>query len=516
MQYINLARKYRPQTFDDLIGQEHVQRTLKNAISEHRIAQAYLFAGPRGVGKTSAARILAKALNCEKGPTPEPCDNCELCREITIGTSMDVVEIDGASHTQVDNVREIRDAVKYMPTKGKYKVYIIDEVHMLSTAAFNALLKTLEEPPLHTIFIMATTEPRKLPLTVISRCQRYEFRPISLELVANRLRTVAEKESIQIDDECLQMLAMRSEGSLRDGLSLLEQAASFSGNRITKAVLEELLGILPKEQLYKLVEKILKRDAGGTLKLIDELYSSGFDVRFIVEALALHFRNLVVLKVSPELINLLPGERELLEKQSREGDLELFLRFQREFLRIYETVTRSSYPKFVLESELLSITAINPVASAKQIIEKLESLGFKGGELKPKETKPEEGISKKKQETIDETEWTEFLDYTRNNNVILFTILKNARFEKSEDGVVILTFPEADKNIVSAQKDDLEAEFKRITKKDFRIELRWVKDKDIPKKSIEELKRETIEDEIVEQALKIFEGRIFDIKITQY
>jgi DNA polymerase-3 subunit gamma/tau len=516
MPYINFARKYRPQSFEDLIGQEAVQRTLKNAIKEGRIAQAYLFAGPRGVGKTSAARILSKALNCEKGPTPEPCNKCQPCTEITTGSSMDVIEIDGASHTQVDNVREIRDAVKYMPTKGKYKIYIIDEVHMLSTAAFNALLKTLEEPPPHTVFIMATTEPRKLPLTVISRCQRYEFKPISIELAEKRLQEVAEKEGIKIDPEGLMLLAMRAEGSLRDALSLFEQAVSFSGKVLKKEVIEELLGVLPKERLYKLAGMIIKRETAGVLKLTDELYSQGFEIRSIVEALALHFRNLAVFYINPEMLKLLPGEREVIETQSSSGDFELFLRLEKEFLRIYELVSRSSYPRFVLESELLSITAINPVASARQILEKLKGMtGIEGVKENKTFEKTDETVSKKKIDDIDEQQWNEFFDYTRNNNVILSAMLKNAKFEKGANGNICLVFPESDKGIVTAQKDEIEGDLKRFFKREIRVDFRWERDFIAPQKSVEDLKREAIEDESVKTALEIFEGRIFDVKVNR-
>ncbi len=516
MPYINFARKYRPQTFEDLIGQEAVQRTLKNAIVEGRIAQAYLFAGPRGVGKTSAARILSKALNCEKGPTPAPCNKCPSCVEITIGSSMDVVEIDGASHTQVENVREIRDAVRYMPTRGKFKIYIIDEVHMLSASAFNALLKTLEEPPPHTIFIMATTEPRKLPLTVVSRCQRYEFRPISVELTERRLQEVAEKEGIQIDPEGVMLLAMRAEGSLRDALSLFEQAVSFSGNILKKEVIEELLGILPKERLYKLTDMIIKRETAQVLKLTDELYSQGFEIKSLVEALALHFRNLTVFYINPDMIRFLPGEREVIERQSKSGDFELFLRLEKEFLRIYEIVSRSSYPRFVLESELLSITAINPIASARQILEKIKGMqdihNLKGNHIIEKETS--EPPRKKKADEEETEEWLEFIDYMKKNNVLLSVILKNARFESGENGNIYLHFPESDRGIVSAQRDEIEGELQRYLKRDVKVDFRWEKDFVVPRKSIEDMKREAIEDKTVQSALKIFKGRIFDVKIN--
>lgn len=520
MSYINFARKYRPQTFEELLGQEAVQRTLQNAIKEGRIAQAYLFAGPRGVGKTSAARILSKALNCEKGPTPEPCNKCSSCVDVISGSSMDVIEIDGASHTQVDNVREIRDAVKYLPSKGRYKVYIIDEVHMLSVSAFNALLKTLEEPPPHTVFIMATTEPRKLPLTVISRCQRYEFKPIPVELAEKRLEEVAKIEGIKIDPEGLMLIAMRAEGSMRDALSLLEQIVSFAGNDIRREVVEEVLGILPKERITQLSELILKRNATEVVRQVDELYFQGYDIKSIVEALAIHFRNLAIFTINPDLIKFLPGERETLQEQVRSGDFELFLRLEKEFLRIYEQVARSSYPRFVLEAELLSITALNPVASAKQILDELKAItalgGIKEGGVPEKRTEPERIEYKKKdEEIVNQSIWSEFLEYIKKNNTLLSAILKKATFEKGDNGCIYLLFPESDKGLVTAQKEDIESEIKRFFKRDVRIDFKWEKKLVSGARSPEELKKEAIEDSIVKTALEIFEGKIFGVKVSQ-
>jgi len=515
MPYINFARKYRPQSFEELFGQEAVQKTLKNAIKEGRIAQAYLFAGPRGVGKTSAARILSKALNCEKGPTPDPCNQCPSCGEITSGTSMDVVEIDGASHTQVENVREIRDAVKYLPTRGRYKVYIIDEVHMLSNAAFNALLKTLEEPPPHTVFIMATTEPRKLPLTVISRCQRYEFKPISVELTERKLREVAQQEGVKIDQEAIVLLAMRAEGSLRDALSLLEQAVSFAGGTVNREMVEALLGVLPKERIHRLSEEILKKDTSKILQLVDELYFQGFDIKSIVESLVLHFRNLALFRINPELVKPLPGEREVLESQSRFGDFELFLRLEKEFLRIYEHVSRSSYPRFVLEAELLTITAINPVASAKQILDKLKELtakfetGYNSGEKKtPDEQRIPAG-------GINQSSWMDFIEFVKSSNVILSVILKNARFGGEVNNALTLIFPETDKGIVQAQKQEIEDEIKGFFKRELKIDFQWEKRAVVKRPSPEEIKKEAIEDESVRIAMEVFDGKIFDVKLNQ-
>ncbi|MBA5871182.1 MAG: DNA polymerase III subunit gamma/tau, partial [Nitrospira sp. CR2.1] len=268
MDYQVSARKYRPGTFDDVIGQSHVVQTLMNAIASKRIAHAFLFSGTRGVGKTTVARILAKALNCEQGPTGSPCNTCANCQEITQGTSVDVVEIDGASNTSVDDVREIRENVKFTPFRGQYRVYIIDEVHMLSNSAFNALLKTLEEPPAHVVFIFATTEIHKIPATILSRCQHYNFRRISKAEIVRRLRHVADQDGLAIEDRSLLALSRASEGSMRDGLSLLDQVIAFGGKTIRHHDLETLLGAVPQERVRALIEAVIEQQSANALQVI--------------------------------------------------------------------------------------------------------------------------------------------------------------------------------------------------------------------------------------------------------
>ena len=253
MSYQVLARKWRPQSFEEVIGQKHVVKTLQNAIVHNRIAHSFLFAGQRGVGKTSIARILAKALNCQEGPTAQPCGNCNSCKEITGGNSIDVLEIDGASNTGVDDVRELRESVKYVPSKSRYKIYIIDEVHMLSNSAFNALLKTLEEPPAHVIFMFATTEPHKIPATVLSRCQRFDLRRISLEAIVKQLNEITSGEKIKISEQGLRWIAREAEGSMRDAQSILDRVISYAGEKISDEdiaeVRREMLKNFPREDI---------------------------------------------------------------------------------------------------------------------------------------------------------------------------------------------------------------------------------------------------------------------------
>lgn len=297
--YVALYRQWRPQDFDNLVGQEHISTTLRNAIKINKIAHAYLFAGPRGTGKTSTAKILAKALNCEQGPTPHPCNSCENCERITSGTSMDVFEIDAASNRGIDEIRDLRETVKFAPVDGRYKVYIIDEVHMLTTEAFNALLKTLEEPPEHVVFILATTEPYKIPPTIHSRCQRYDFRRIGIQDIVGRLKEVAEANSFDIEAAALTIIAMHADGGMRDALSILDQCTTLAAGKITAEHVRNLLGLIGYEWIRRLTEALAKREIVTALTLLDELIAMGKEVRQVLVETAEHLRSLMVYKAAP-------------------------------------------------------------------------------------------------------------------------------------------------------------------------------------------------------------------------
>lgn len=302
MEHLALYRAWRPQTFKDMVGQLHIVQTLQNAIRENRLSHAYLFSGPRGTGKTSAAKILAKAVNCERGPAPEPCNECSACQRITAGAVMDVVEIDAASNRGVEEIRDIRDKVKYSPTEVRRKVYIIDEVHMLTTEAFNALLKTLEEPPGHVMFVLATTEPHRLPPTIVSRCQRFDFRRVSLEEQTKLMKEICAEEDITAEEEALKYIGRLSDGGMRDALSLLDQISSFTGGVVTLAQAVEATGGLPSEQFSRLAAAIRTADASAVLQEIDEMMRAGKSADKCLEQLMHYFRDMLLALLAPEAI----------------------------------------------------------------------------------------------------------------------------------------------------------------------------------------------------------------------
>ncbi|MCX5722535.1 MAG: DNA polymerase III subunit gamma/tau [Nitrospirae bacterium] len=371
MDYQVSARKYRPGTFDDVIGQPHVVQTLVNSITTKRIAQAYLFSGSRGVGKTTVARILAKALNCEQGQTGTPCGTCSNCLEIAQGTSVDVMEIDGASNTSVDDVREIRENVKFAAFRGKYRVYIIDEVHMLSNSAFNALLKTLEEPPPHVVFIFATTEIHKIPATILSRCQHYNFRRIARTEIVERLRHVVHQDQIVIEERSLMALARASEGSMRDGLSLLDQAVAFGGKTIVHTDLEALLGAVPQELVRAMIQAITTQESAAALRVLAQLLDQGHDLRAYCAEVVEYLRNMLVVSVVPS-----PQEQQGLIEAAAEdlaqmaADTKAFSPEQLQelfaiFTQAEDSLRLSAHPRFVLETAAVRATRLLRRANEK-------------------------------------------------------------------------------------------------------------------------------------------------------
>ncbi len=298
MSFIVTARKWRPQLFDDVVGQQHISTTLKNAIEGNRIGHAYIFAGPRGVGKTTTARILAKRLNCLKPNGGEPCNECSSCQSFLKSQSLDIIEIDGASNRRIDEIRTLRESVKYAPTSGQYKVYIIDEVHMLTTESFNALLKTLEEPPEHTIFIFATTDIHKVPLTIISRCQRFDFRRIELDEIKSLLKKIAEAEKIKIDDDSLTLIAKKADGALRDAESIFDQVVSFCGNDVDINLIKQMLNLIDDEIYFQISDAVLDKNFKAAFEISEKIYSNGWNFIDFINGLVEHFRNISTLVIT--------------------------------------------------------------------------------------------------------------------------------------------------------------------------------------------------------------------------
>ncbi|MBK7630367.1 MAG: DNA polymerase III subunit gamma/tau [Ignavibacteriales bacterium] len=392
MAYQVTARKWRPQKFEDVVGQEHITSTLKNAIKTNRIAHAYIFTGPRGVGKTTTARILAKALNCENPKDFEPCNECAMCKTINDSQTMDIIEIDGASNRGIDEIRTLRESVKYAPTRGKYKIYIIDEVHMLTKESFNAFLKTLEEPPAHTIFVFATTDIHKVPLTIISRCQRFDFRRIQLETIKSTLSNIAKQEKINIDDKTLTLISKKADGALRDAQSLFDQVISFCGDKIDSETVAKMLNLIDDDLFFTISDAILEKDFNVVFQTTEKIYQNGWDFIDFNDGLLEHFRNIltVILTEKTELVETAEVYRtkyaNYIETFSK-GDL---LRILNYLSKLQQELRYSNNQKLKIEIALTNLVGLEKSATLSEIISGLES-----GSIEIKST-TENSIAKEK------------------------------------------------------------------------------------------------------------------------
>ncbi len=386
MSHVSVYRRWRPKTFEEIIGQERITRTLQNAIKSGRTSHAYLFAGHRGTGKTTTARIFAKALNCAKGPIPTPCNECAPCEAISRGVSMDVIEIDGASNTSVDDVRDLKEKIVLAPTESRYKVYIIDEVHMLSTSAFNALLKTLEEPPAHAVFILVTTEPHRIPPTVLSRCQRFDFRRVSFAEITARLRSIAKEDGIAIDEAALAQIVRNADGSVRDAESVLDQLSAYTDGKIDRALVTSVLGLVDDETAAAFADATIARDVAATLRLAQEATDAGKDIRQLLRTLLEHFRDLLLVKTcGPAASDILdaPAERfARLQAQVEGTGVAELLRAVRVLNDAVSDSRWSTQPRLALEVALIRLARPEMDPSTEGLLARIERLEAGGGVAK--------------------------------------------------------------------------------------------------------------------------------------
>jgi DNA polymerase-3 subunit gamma/tau len=547
MSYLVLARKYRPQTFDEVVKQDHITRTLTNAISAGRVAHAILFSGPRGTGKTTVARILAKSMNCKNGPAPVPCNDCRSCREITTGNAADVFEIDGASNNSVDQIRDLRENVKYMPAHSLYKIYIIDEVHMLSIAAFNALLKTLEEPPPHIMFIFATTEPQKIPITILSRCQRHDFRRIDVESISRHMKKICVKEDVVIDVESLGLIAREANGSMRDGLSLLDQVMSCTQGAIGHEQVLDILGVIDRDIIFRISSAVFQGDITKILDILDKIYNAGHDMKKLYTDLIEHFRNLLLVKMgktNQKLVDIPAFEMDLMLEQTKNVS-KIFLNQLFDLLFKEEPIIEhSSRPKLAIEMVFIRMFQIKPALPIDVLIEKLdqfkkyfdESLeAFSGNAdnsfqttLDPvTETAEFSEVSApfhnapQDNDEILENKWKKLVSIFLDKHPSLATNLKNSKIKRLTDNQLEIEVNGNDFNINMVMKEKNIGVIKKVCHDFFGKEMDVI----IHTKKIAEnkhhqknsrkirLKQEALSHPLVTDALEIFNGKIVDVKI---
>ncbi len=498
MSYVVIARRWRPQQFDEVIGQEHVSRTLANAIANNRIAHAYIFSGPRGVGKTTTARILAKAVNCEKGPTPTPCNECASCKAITQGNSLDVVEIDGASNRGIDEIRNLREKIRFAPAMGKYRVYIIDEVHMLTKEAFNALLKTLEEPPEHVIFIFATTEIHRVPATILSRCQRFDFRRIAVRTIMEHLQHICETDKIDIEEEALLQIAKKADGSMRDAESILDQIISYAGTKISFEDVVQALGVIHQDFYFELTEQIKKGAIKDIILLANNIFETGHDLNEFLLGFEEHLRNILVIKStgSTKLIdtseNYLERYKQLADEFS-ENDLVAYLQVVGETIN---AVKSSQQPQLKFELGLVKLAKMPKTAQLDDLLQRIELLKKKATDnvVSSHQTvqEPEPQVPVFDLDFI-KKHWKALIEKIGTNRASLAGILAQAKIESFDGKTLTLTCSEQGE-IVKGEKEWLERFFKQEWEHTIRLHFNILKKPKATKpKKQEESKKEALE-----------------------
>jgi len=561
MSYLVLARKYRPQTFEQVIAQAHITRTLTNAISSGRVAHAILFSGPRGTGKTTVARILAKAMNCKDGPTPVPCNVCRSCNEITAGKAVDVFEIDGASNNSVDQVRELRENIKYMPAHSPNKIYIIDEVHMLSTAAFNALLKTLEEPPAHVMFMFATTEPHKIPITILSRCQRHDFRRMDLDSISTHMASLCRQEGFEVAEESLGLIAREAGGSMRDGLSLLDQIMTCAQGPITHEQVLDILGIIDRKFIFDLSESILKADIPAVLDLLDDIYDHGHDMKKLYADLTEHFRNLLVAAMGKKvnkLVDLPSGEVDQLVAQAKTISPAVLNQIFDLFFKEEASIRLSAQPKLALEMALIRMLQSKPALPIDVLIDKLDVLReemfasgqpqefagpaphsaidakdppagsqgrtlpslSKSGARRSGDKTGEFSATNHPAENSDDA-WQRISKIISNKHPSLAANLAKCRVKKIEEQCLEIEVPGNGFTLKMIQREKNMAVLQQVctdvlgSRKDIRLTRGNAPDDNYQKKKNHdnELKKKSLSHPLVADAVEIFDGKLIDVKI---
>ncbi|HGJ65828.1 TPA: DNA polymerase III subunit gamma/tau [bacterium] len=549
MPYVVLARRGRPQLFASVVGQEHVTQTLQNAINSNRIAHAYLFTGPRGVGKTTVARIFAKAVNCKAKENAEPCNKCGSCLEISSGRSIDVIEIDAASNRGIDEIRELRENVKFAPVTSEYKVYIIDEAHMLTLEAFNALLKTLEEPPHHVIFILATTEPHKIPATILSRCQRFDFRMLTRIEIIDRLKELLMQDGIVVDDDALSLMAENADGALRDAESMLDQALSFSNGQLTAEEVSRFLGLGSYKLIDSLMESIINRDSSKSLDVLNSLANHGADLPQCLKKLVSYFRDLMVYKINPDLIDVSETRQQRLNDLSKNISVERIMKIARVLTQTESEIKQLGYERLNFEISLIRLSRLTddsiPIDKILNKLQEIESKIYSGASmtLPISETRTinetnssfmtasaeitESNDEKSEQKDIDPliSVWTDILNKIKNKcSPALNAILKEAYPISIDDSTITIDFDPKFKWHREQLEDNenrkrVESGLSDIMGKAMKIVIRSKEDPAGENNPIEEIpttqrdmRQDAMQDEYVKMVLDIFNGRIVDIK----